>query len=477
MITKEPDVTEKKNNKTANQKLEEKLFYKKESAWTDFKDTEHKKIFEFTADYKSFLSESKTERLCIDNIKRILEKNGFKNIESIKSVKKGDKGYRIFKGKTLTAFIAGEKNDEFRIIGSHVDSPRLDLKPAPLYQNSELALLQSHYYGGIKKFHWVNTPLELHGIAFTKSGKAVEIHIGDKDDDPKFIIPDLLPHLAREQMKKDGTKLIEGEELNIICGHIPVRDKDIKEKIKFSILKHLHDIYDLIEEDFSCAELEFVPAQKTVDIGLDRGLVGGYGQDDRVCAYTSLMAITGIKNPAHTAVAYFTDKEETGSNGDTGAESFSLINFTLEYIKLTGLDIRPWKILEKSKAISADVTTAMDPTFSSVNDPQNVSYLGKGVSIEKYGGGGGKYNTNDAHAEYMQYMRNLADTNRIPWQTGEMGKIDIGGGGTIAMFMSRFGMDCIDAGPCVLGMHSVCEVTSKADIYSAYLLYKAFLSE
>ncbi len=470
-------MTDNKDKKNPNKKLEEKLFYKKESAWTDFKDSEHKKIFDFADNYKSFLTNSKTERLCIENIKKILEKSGFKNIETLKSVKKGDKGYRVFKGKSLTAFVVGEKSDEFRIIGSHVDSPRLDLKPSPLYQNSELGLLKSHYYGGIKKFHWVNTPLELHGIAFTKSGKSIEIHIGDKDEDPKFIIPDLLPHLAKEQMKKEASKVIEGEELNIICGHIPLRDKDIKEKIKFSVLKHLNDTFGIIEEDFAFAEIEFVPAQKSIDIGFDRGLIGGYGQDDRVCVYSSLMALTEIKTPKQTAVAYFSDKEETGSNGDTGAESFALVNFTFEYIKLAGLNILPWKILESSKAISADVTTAMDPTFSSVNDPQNVSYLGKGVSIEKYGGGGGKYSTNDAHAEYMQFMRGIADRNSIPWQTGEMGKIDIGGGGTIAMFMSRFGMDCVDAGPCVLGMHSTCEVTSKADIYSAHLLYKTFFSE
>jgi len=470
-------VTENNDKKSANKKIEEKLFYKKESAWTDFKDSEHKKIFDFADSYKAFLTGSKTERLCIENIKKILEKSGFKNIESLKSLKKGDKGYKVFKGKSLTAFVVGENTSQFRLIGSHVDSPRLDLKPSPLYQNSELALLKSHYYGGIKKFHWVNTPLELHGIAFTKSGKSIELHIGEKESEPKFIIPDLLPHLAKEQMKKEGTKLIEGEELNIICGHIPLRDKEIKEKVKFTVLKHLNDTYGLIEEDFAFAELEFVPAQKSIDIGFDMGLVGGYGQDDRVCVYSSLMALTGITAPAHTAVAYFSDKEETGSNGDTGAESFSLLNFTFDYVKLAGLDLTPWKILETSKAVSADVTTAMDPTFSSVNDPQNVSYLGKGVSIEKYGGGGGKYSTNDAHAEYMQFLRNIANKNSIPWQTGEMGKIDIGGGGTIAMFMSRFGMDCVDAGPCVLGMHSTCEVTSKADIYSAYLFYKAFFTE
>lgn len=470
-------MTAREEKKSKNKVLEEKLFYKKESAWTDFEDQEHKKIFSFIEHYKKFISESKTERLCIKNIIAILEKSGFKNIEHMKSVKKGDRVYRSFKGKTLIAFVAGSDMESLRLIGSHVDSPRLDLKPAPLYQNSELALLKSHYYGGIKKFHWLNTPLEMHGVMFTKSGKEVTLNIGANDDDPKFIIPDLLPHLAKEQMKKDGSKIIEGEDMNILFGHIPLKDKEIKEKVKFNILKYLNDTYGLIEEDFSCAELEFVPSQKPVDIGLDRGLIGAYGQDDRVCVYTSLMALAETVKPAYTAVAYFSDKEETGSCGDTGAESFALMNFAQEYVRLTGIKLDPWKLLEGSKSISADVTTAMDPTFSSVNDPQNVSYLGKGVSIEKYGGGGGKYNTNDAHAEYMQHMRQLADKQSIPWQTGEMGKLDVGGGGTIAMYMSRYGMDCIDAGPCLLGMHSICEVASKADIYSAYLLYKAFFSE
>ncbi len=462
--------------KSKNQKLEEKLFYKKESIWLDLNDKDKKEVMNFGEKYKEFMTKSKTERLCIKNMEKILEKEGFKNIENIETIKKGDRFFKNFKGKNIIAAVAGENLSKFQLVGSHVDSPRLDLKPNPLYQNAEVALFQSHYYGGIKKFHWVNTPLEMHGVAFTKEGKALEIHIGDKEDDPKFIIPDLLPHLAKEQMKKDGAKIIEGEDLNIICGHIPVNDKDIKDKVKLNVMKYLNEKYSLIEEDFLCAEIEFVPAQKPVDIGFDRGLIGAYGQDDRVCVFTSLMAICETKNPANTAIAFFTDKEEIGSYGDTGAESFSLMNFTDKYRALASVKESAWEILEKSKAISADVTGAMDPTFSSVNDPQNVSYLGKGVSVEKYGGGGGKYNTNDAHAEYMQYMRNLADKNKIPWQTGEMGKIDTGGGGTIAMFLSRYGMDCVDAGPCLLGMHSVCEVASKADIYASYLLYRAFFN-
>jgi len=470
-------VVKKTEKKSKNKKLEEKLFYKKESMWLDLEDKEFKAIMDFGEKYKEFMAKSKTERLCIKNIQEILEKEGFKNIEDVKSLKKGDRVFKNFKGKNIIASVMGNNPEVFRLVGSHVDSPRLDLKPGPLYQNAEVALFQSHYYGGIKKFHWVNTPLEMHGVAFTKKGEYLEIHIGDKDDDPKFIIPDLLPHLAKEQMKKEAGKIIEGEDLNIICGHIPVKDKEIKDRVKLNVMKYLNEKYSLIEEDFICAEIEFVPAQKPVDIGFDRGLVGAYGQDDRVCAFASLMAIIEIKNPAHTATVFFTDKEETGSYGDTGADSFALMNFTDKYRNLASLKQSPWEILEKSKSISADVTGAMDPTFSSVNDPQNVSYLGKGVSIEKYGGGGGKYSTNDAHAEYMQYMRNLADRNSIPWQTGEMGKIDIGGGGTIAMLLSRYGMDCVDAGPSLLGMHSICEVTSKADIYASYLLYRAFLKE
>jgi len=467
-------LTESREKKSANKKLEEKLFYKKESSWTENYKKNQKAIFSFAEKYKDFIGQCKTERLCVKYAIAELEKNGFKDIGKCRTLKKGSKIYKNIKGKSLVAAVIGGTIEKISLIGSHVDSPRLDLKPNPLYQNAEVSLLQSHYYGGIKKFHWVNTPLELHGVAFTKDNKEVEIHIGDKPGDPKFIIPDLLPHLAKDQMKKDSSKLIEGEDLNIICGHIPVDDADIKDKVKFNILKYLHDQYGLIEEDFICAELEFVPAQQPIDIGFDCGLIGAYGQDDKVCAFTSLMALLDCKNPVNTPVLYFSDKEETGSNGDTGAESFALLNFTEDVIKLMKLDISPFRVLEKSKALSADVTGAMDPTFSSVNDPQNASYLGKGVSIEKYGGGGGKYSTHDAHAEYMQFVRSLADNNKIAWQTGEMGKIDIGGGGTIAMLMSRYGMDCVDAGPCMLGMHSDCEVTSKADVYSAFLLYKAF---
>ncbi len=467
----------KKETKSANQLLEEKMFIKKESSWLSYSLDEQKDIFAFAEKYKKFMTDCKTERLCIKEIKTNLESRGFIPIQDVKDPEKETRVYKEIKNKVIIALIAGKDRENLRLVGSHVDSPRLDLKPTPLYEDSELALLKSHYYGGIKKYHWVNMPLELHGVVFTKDGKQVDIHIGDKAEDPKFIIPDLLPHLAQDQMKKTAAKFIEGEDLNILVGHLPVDDKDIKEKIKFSVLKYLHETHDLIEEDFQCAELEFVPAAAPVDIGFDRALIGAYGQDDKVCVYTSLQAILEVEKPELTACALFVDKEEIGSVGDTGAESFLLQTFIAEYAKIFQIRNSTAAILENAKAISADVTAALNPNFASVNDPKNASFVGRGVSIEKYGGSRGKSGTHDAHAEYMQFMRAIADKNKIPWQTGELGKIDLGGGGTIAMFLSRYGMDCVDAGPCLLGMHSPCEVASKADVYSAYKLYKAFLSQ
>jgi aspartyl aminopeptidase len=461
----------KKDKKSNNEKLQEKIFLDKKSSWFDLNKNE---VFKFVDSYKKFLGKSKTERLCAENIIKELEKKGFKEISTLKVAKTGDKIYKNVKDKAIFAAIVGKDTKKFSLIGSHIDSPRLDLKPSPVYQDSGFGLIKTHYYGGIKKYHWVNTPLALHGVVFTKAGKKVIINIGDKADDPKFIIPDLLPHLAKNQMERKAPKIVEGEELNILVGHIPVNDKKVKEQVKFAVLKYLNDKYDIIEEDFAVAELELVPATMPIDIGFDRGLVGAYGQDDKVCAYASLIALLETKTPKHTALAFFADKEEIGSMGDTGAASFILENFAWDYANLLNLKIPVNTLLERSKAISADVTAGMNPNYKDVHDPTNASYLGNGVSVEKYGGGGGKYSTHDASAEYMSYMRSLLDKNKIAWQTGELGKIDLGGGGTIAMFLSRYGMDCVDAGPCILGMHSPCEVCSKADIYSAYKLYKAF---
>lgn len=462
--------------KSPNQKLQETLSVKKESAWITLKEN-IETIYNFGEEYKNFIGKNKTERLCIRSMIEMLQEAGFSSITTKNALKHGDAVYKNIKGKSLIACKIGSDPMKLRIIGAHVDSPRLDLKPHPLYEDAEVALLKSHYYGGIKKYQWVNIPLAIHGIVFTKEGKTIEIHIGENPDEPRFIIPDLLPHLSKDQMKKTGETIIEGEDLNVLFGHIPIDDADIKEKVKLNVLKYLNTAYGLIEEDFMAADIELVPALQPVDIGIDRGLIAAYGQDDRACAYTAFKALLNTKDCKETVIMYLADREEIGSMGDTGAESFAFVNFMREYIRKCKLNASWDELLETALSISADVTGALDPTFKSVNDPNNVSYLGHGVSIEKYGGRGGKYSTSEAHAEYMNYLRTLADKHGIPWQTGEQGKIDVGGGGTIAMFMSRYGMDCVDVGPCMLGMHSPYEVTSKVDIYCTYLLYKAFFED
>ncbi|MBW2998586.1 aminopeptidase, partial [Candidatus Woesearchaeota archaeon] len=417
-----------------NKKLQDKLFLKKENAW---KNLDKEEVFKFCEDYKSFLTYSKTERSCVKNVIKHLQENGFTEFNY--ELEEGTKCYKVIKDKCVIACIVGENKTSFRLVGSHVDSPRLDLKPTPLYEDANLALLQTHYYGGIKKYHWVNTPLILQGVIMLKDGEKVEISIGDKEYDPVFVIPDLLPHLAREQMKKDANKVIEGEDLNVLFANIPIDDDEIKEQIKFSVLKKLNEDYGIIEEDFFAAELEFVPEAKPRDVGLDKSLIGAYGQDDKVGVYTSLKAICEINDPKHTAIALFADKEEIGSMGDTGAQSLVLRNFIYEYRMSLGLNTDVSKIMEDSKALSADVTAGLNPNFKGVHEEKNVSFLGKGVSVEKYGGGGGKYSTHDAHAEFVQEIRQILDENKIPWQTGELGKVDVGGGGTIAMFLSRYG--------------------------------------
>lgn len=454
-------------SKKSNKKLYEEISSKRESAWNSL---DKKKVFDFCEKYKNFLKDSKTERLCINNIIKVLKNNNFKNINTKKNLKTGDKVYKLFKNKVVVAFIVGENKNNLRIVGSHTDSPRLDLKPHPLYEDSGLALLRTHYYGGIKKYQWVNEPLELQGVVFTKNGKKIDISIKDY----AFVVPDLLPHLAREQMKKEANKVVEGESLNVLVGNIPVKDKEIKEQVKFTILEHLNKKYGITEDDFFSSELELVPRKDPLDIGFDRALIGAYGQDDRGPVYTSLRALVDIKKSKNTIVGLFVDKEETGSEGDTGAQSNVLNNFAEEYIDLLKLKIKSSSLLENAKSVSADVTAGLNPNYKEVHESSNASFLGFGVSIEKYGGGGGKGHTHDAHAEFMSELRQLVLKNKIPFQYGELGKIDVGGGGTIGMYMSRYGMDCADIGPCVLGMHSPFEVTSKADIYSCYLFYKAF---
>lgn len=472
---KESQGAKARTGKSKNELLQQTLFRDTKSAWLKLKDT--KAILSFAEQYKAFIAEAKTERQCVLKVVEILQKHGFKDIRTLKEAKAGTKLYKNLRDKAVFAAVVGKDPTMWQLIGSHVDSPRLDIKPNPLIEDADVAIFKTHYYGGIKKYHWVNVPLAMHGIIYTKAGKKITISIGDKDDEPKFLIPDLLPHLAKLQMERKAAQAIEGEELSLIVGHLPVSDEKIKEKVKFMILQHLHEKYGIVEEDFFCAELELVPAGKAIDVGFDAGLVGAYGQDDKVCVFTLLMALLETKNNPHTAVSFFVDKEEIGSSGDTGAASLILQNFAYEYARLLNLTMDVSCLFERSHAISADVTAGVCPNFKDAHDLSNASFLGKGVSVEKYGGGGGKYDTHDASSEYMNYMRKILDAHKIPWQTGEIGKIDLGGGGTIGMFLSRYGMHCVDAGPCVLAMHSTCEIASKVDIYCAYLLYKAFFRE
>ena len=449
-------------------RLYEDITYTKKSAWDQLN---KKEIFQFCEKYKSFLKDSKTVRRCVNNLIFILKKNGFKELcKNTSKIVTGDKFYQINKDKSIIAFIVGKDKEHLKIIGSHMDSPRLDLKPNPIYEDSGLALIRTHYYGGIKKYHWVNEPLILEGVIYTKKGKKINLSLSDTT----FMIPDLLPHLARDQMKKEGAKIVEGETLNVLAGNIPIEDNNIKEKVKFTLLKNLYEKYKITEHDFFSAELELVPERNPLNVGLDQSLIGAYGQDDKVCVYTSLKALIEIKKPEKTIVGFYVDKEEIGSMGNTGAQSNILINFVDEYIKQLKLKTSPFKILKESQSISADVTAGLNPNYKDVHESQNASFLGNGVSVEKYGGGGGKYSTNDTNVEYVSYIRNLLEKNKIPFQYGELGKIDVGGGGTIAMFMSRYGMDCIDIGPPLLGMHSPFEISSKVDIYCSYLIYKEF---
>ena len=472
---------EKKGGKkeSKNKQLSEKLFIKRESGWNTLKENDKASIFRFGDDYKDFLN-CKTEREVLSDVESRLKKSGFKQIESYSVLKPGDKVYMVSKNKNVAAAIIGKDvskdNLALNLIAAHIDSPRLDLKPYPMFEDSNFALLKSHYYGGIKKYQWVSRNLAIHGVVSIKNGKSVEIRIGDREGDPVFIIPDLLPHLAKDQMKRDASKVVTGEELNLIVGHIPVDDKDISEKVKFEVLKYLHEKYGITEHDLITSEIEIVPAENPRDVGFDRSLISAYGQDDRVCAYTGLRAILSAVPKENTSVLMLFDKEEIGSEGNTGAKSRFTELFVEKLLKLSKDKSTLNEVFHRSKVLSSDVTAGADPTFKDVNDPNNCSYLGNGVSVEKYGGGGGKYSTNDASSEYMRYIVDLFDSNNVKWQSGELGRIDLGGGGTIAMYLAEKGCDVIDCGPCVLGMHSPQEVTSKYDVYQAFLGFKAFLS-
>ncbi|GAB6159116.1 aminopeptidase [Desulfotomaculum varum] len=458
------------------------LKYNRKNVWEQADHKLVQQIMAFAEDYKTFISSAKTERACVRQIIRRAQAAGFKPVDQYERLQAGDRVYITAKEKVAALAVIGRQGWQrgIRLIGSHTDVPRLDLKPHPLYQESGLAFFKTHYYGGIKKYQWLTIPLALHGVVCLADGQRVEISIGDRPGDPVFTITDLLPHLAKDQMVKKMTEAVEGEQLNLLIGGQPRRDSDKENAVKMNILALLHEAYGITEEDFISAELEAVPAGEARDVGLDRSMVGAYGQDDRVCVYTSLQALLETKEPACTAVALFVDKEEIGSTGNTGMQGRFLTGALAEI----GCRLEPqfnelslYRMLAQSQALSADVTAALDPNFDGVLEKLNAARLGGGVVITKYTGARGKYHTNDANAEYVALLRNLLNRKQITWQTGELGKVDQGGGGTIAHLMAELGMEVIDCGVALLSMHAPLEIASKADIYECYRAYKAFFND
>lgn len=463
---------------TETEKLKDNLFRKTKTGWEGIEEGLKESIFKFCDGYIKFLNKSKTEREIIKSVKAIAENNGFKNIREFSDLKVGDKVYYINRDKSMYLAIIGEESIEngINIIGAHADSPRLDLKPNPLYEDSGLAFLKTHYYGGIKKYQWTTIPLSIHGVIVKANGEKIEINIGEDENDPIFTITDLLPHLASEQMERKLKDGIKGEELNLLVGSIPYNGENVSEAIKLNILKILNDKYGITEVDFVSSEIELVPAFNSKTMGLDRSMVAGYGQDDKVCVYTSVKALMDIEKPRTTAVCIVSDKEEIGSMGNTGMESHVFDTFISEILNRLGIN-RPNlldKIFVNSKMLSADVDAAYDPTFASAYEKNNAGYIGRGLGLNKYTGARGKSGASDANAEFVAQIRGIFEENDVKYEFAELGRIDIGGGGTIAYILANKGVDVIDCGVPVLSMHAPYEVTSKFDIYEAYKGYKAF---
>ena len=459
----------------------EKLFNKKQSGWKNLNEEKKEEIFKLSKNYMDFMNTAKTEREFIKEARKLADANGYRDIIEFEELKPGDKIYFINREKSMYLAVIGEEPIEngMHIIGSHIDSPRLDLKPNPLYEDTELAYFKTHYYGGIKKYQWTTIPLSIHGVIVKSNGEKVEINIGENENDPIFTITDLLPHLAQEQMEKKLKDGIGGEALNLLIGSIPYDDEKITEKVKLNILEILNQKYGITETDFISAELELVPAFKARSLGFDESMVAAYGQDDKVCAYTSLVAMMELNKVKNTAICILSDKEEIGSMGNTGMESHMFDFFISEILNKLGIN-KP-NLLDRvfcfSKMLSSDVDAGFDPIYSSVSDKTNAGFLGKGIALVKYTGARGKSGASDANAEYVAWVRNILEKNDIKFQLTELGKVDIGGGGTIAYILANKGTDVIDCGVPVLSMHSPYEVTSKYDIYSAYETYKAFWNE
>ncbi|BCN29982.1 aminopeptidase [Anaeromicropila herbilytica] len=459
---------------------------KSKNAWEKYDEKQQVEVMSFSEGYKQFISDCKTERECITDVIAKAEAKGFRNLEKLiknkESLNPGDKVYANNMGKSIALFVIGKKGIEegFNILGAHVDSPRLDLKQNPLYEEEELALLDTHYYGGIKKYQWVTIPLALHGVVVKKDGTLINVSIGEKEDEPVVGISDLLIHLSATQMDKKASKVIEGEDLNILVGSIPFgTDEKEKEKVKANVLRILKEKYDFEEEDFLSAEIEVVPAGKARDYGLDRSMIMGYGHDDRICAYTSLMAIFEVKVPEKTSVCLLVDKEEIGSVGATGMKSRFFENTVAEILDLRSeySELKVRRALKNSKMLSADVSAAFDPNFAGVMEKKNAAYFGHGLVFNKYTGARGKSGSNDANPEFIAEIRRIMDDNNVTFQTAELGKVDQGGGGTIAYILAEYDMEVIDCGIALHNMHAPWEVASKVDIYEAKRGYQAFLLE
>lgn len=454
----------------------------RKNAWLKYQEDEKKAVFDFSEGYRKYISVCKTERECVTETIAQIEKEGYLNLEEIissgRKLLAGDKVYANNMGKSLVMFHIGTEPIEagMNIVGAHIDSPRLDLKQNPLYEDADLALLDTHYYGGVKKYQWVALPLALHGVVAKKDGSVVTVAIGEDPQDPVFGISDLLPHLAADQMEKKGNKIIEGDDLNILVGSIPVAGEE-KEPVKKQVLAILKEKYGIEEEDFVSAELEAVPAGEARDYGFDRSMILGYGHDDRICAYPSYMAMLKLENQKKTAVCLLVDKEEIGSVGATGMQSRFFENSVAEVMNCAGQysELALRRALKASRMLSSDVSAAYDPNYPSVMEKNNAPYFGKGMAFNKYTGSRGKSGSNDANAEYIADIRRVMDENGVSWQTAELGKVDQGGGGTIAFILANYGMEVIDSGVPLMNMHAPWEVASKADLYEAYMGYQAFL--
>ena len=460
------------------------------NAWDAYPGDKKQEVYDFAENYRVFLSENKTERECVKTFVEQAKKAGFISLEEAvangTTLKAGDKVYADHMGKSLALFVIGSApiSEGMNILGAHIDSPRLDLKQNPMYEDNDMVLLDTHYYGGVKKYQWVTLPLALHGVVAKRDGTVVEINIGEQASDPVVGVSDLLIHLAGDQLEKKGNKVVEGENLDVLIGNLPAdkaadQDKTAKERVKAQILELLKQQYEIEEEDFLSAEIEVVPAGAARDYGLDRSMIMGYGHDDRVCAYPSFEAILQMETPERTSVCLLVDKEEIGSVGATGMHSRFFENMVAEVLDRCGAytDLALRRALQHSRMLSSDVSAAYDPNYPSVSEKKNAAYFGRGIVFNKYTGSRGKSGSNDANAEYIARLRRIFDENGVAFQTSELGKVDQGGGGTIAYILANYGMEVIDSGVAVLSMHAPWEIISKVDLYEAYKGYMAFLRE